>query len=58
MEQISRQTIDNLTSAICALIEAMGMQAENKQREHCGESMAYDEEAFRSLISNHNLTGF
>jgi hypothetical protein len=58
MEQVSRQTIDNLTSAICALIEALGMQAENKQREHRGQSLAYTEESFRNLIHDHNLTGY
>jgi len=50
--------LNNLTSAICALIEAMGMMEENKQREHRGEAMAYDEVAFNQLIYRHNLTGF
>ena len=51
-------TLNNLTSAICALIEAIGMMEENKQREHRGEAMAYDEAAFNQLIYKHNLTGF
>ena len=50
--------LNNLTSAICALIEAMGMMAENKNREHRDEAPAYDEVAFNQLIYKHNLTGF
>jgi len=50
--------LDNLTSAIAALIEAMGMMAENKQREYKGESLAYTEDAFNALLYKHNLTGF
>ena len=50
--------IDNLTSAIVALMEAMGMMAENKQREHRNESPAYTEDAFNNLIHKHNLTGY
>jgi len=50
--------LNNLTSAICALIEAMGMVAENKWREMKGESLAYGEDAFNELISKHNLHGF
>lgn len=52
------QNVDNLTSAICSLIEALGMQAENKNREHKGESPAYAEQTFLDLIYKHNLTGF
>jgi len=33
-----------------ALIRAMGYQAENLQREHRGESMAYMEQDFSDLI--------
>lgn len=33
-----------------ALIRAMGMQAENQQREHQGNAMAYDEAAFLKII--------
>lgn len=50
--------LNNLTSAICALIEAMSMEAENKIREHRGEAPAYDEAAFNQLLYKHNLTGF
>ena len=50
--------LNNLTSAICALIEAISMMEENKQREHRGEAMAYGEAAFNQLIDKHNLPGF
>ncbi len=50
--------LNNLTSAICALIEAISMMEENKQREHRGEAMAYGEAAFNQLIYKHNLPGF
>lgn len=56
--EVNDSTVSNLTSAICALIEAMGMWAENKQREHRGESIAYTEADFNQLIYRHNLTGF
>lgn len=39
----------------CAMIEAMGMQSENKQREALGHSMAYGEEAFTALISRYGI---
>ena len=50
--------LNNLTSAICALIEAIGMLEENKNRERKGEALAYGEDAFNQIIYNHNLTGF
>ncbi len=55
---MSDQKLDNLTSAICALIEALGMQAENEARIRRGEALAYQEEAFNQLIYKHNLTGY
>lgn len=39
-----------LSEHIKRLIEAMGMQAENKAREIRGESLAYDEQAFLNLV--------
>jgi hypothetical protein len=39
----------------CAMIEAMGMEAENKQRERLGLSMAYNDEAFFGLIEKYNI---
>jgi hypothetical protein len=55
---MNNQKIDNLTSAICALIEALGMQAENEARIRKGEALAYQEEAFLQLIYKHHLTGY
>jgi len=39
----------------CALIEAMGMKAENQQRTHLGQSIAYGEEAFAALIEKYGI---
>ena len=39
----------------CAMIEAMGMQALNMQREQQGYSMAYDDEAFFKLIDKYGI---
>lgn len=38
-----------------AMIEAMGMQAENQQRAALGHSMAYTENAFVNLINQYGL---
>ena len=43
------------SQAACALIEAMGMQALNMQRERQGYSMAYDDEAFFKLIEKYGI---
>jgi hypothetical protein len=39
----------------CAMIEAMGMVAENKQREIMSDSMAYVEDDFMRLIDKYGL---
>jgi hypothetical protein len=39
----------------CAMIEAMGMQAENKQREIMGNSPAYVEDSFMELLTKYGL---
>ena len=39
----------------CAMIEAMGMQAENEQRKAVGHSMAYTEDAFVQLIDRYGI---
>jgi hypothetical protein len=39
----------------CAMIEAMGMQAENEQRKANGLSMAYVEKDFIALIDRYGL---
>lgn len=58
MELAEKQTIDNLVSAIVALIEAMGMHAENQHRLQHNYSQAYGEDSFQQLIDKHNLKGF
>ena len=55
---VNDNTVNNLTSAIAALIEAMGMMAENQFRISNGGSPAYGEESFNILINKHNITGF
>ena len=39
----------------CALIRAKGMEAENRQREHRGEPMAYTEADFTALIEEYGI---
>ena len=39
----------------CAMIEAMGMQAENEQRKMFGNSLAYVEDDFQRLIGKYGL---
>lgn len=39
-----------ISKAIYALIEALGMFSENMQRQHLGYSMAYDDGAFYKLL--------
>jgi hypothetical protein len=41
--------------AAAALIEAMGMVAENMQRDRHGFSMAYDAKAFQDVIENYGI---
>lgn len=43
------------SQATSAMIEALGMQALNKERELRGESMAYDDVAFDKLIEKYGL---
>jgi len=49
MEENARAAYIISQSAV-AIIRALGMQAENKQREHLGKSMAYQEDAFLKII--------
>jgi len=42
-------------SAVMALIESMGMHAENEQRRVTGASMAYVEDSFLKVITRHGL---
>ena len=41
--------------AATAMIRAMGMAAENQQRLHCGNSVAYDEAAFLKVIDEEGV---
>jgi len=45
-----------ISQSVAAMIKAMGMQAENKQREALGESMAYTEEQFCELIDEYGIS--
>ena len=51
----NRQSRLLFSLCVCAMIRALGMQAENEQRKHRGESMAYDEEAFASIIGEFGI---
>lgn len=44
-----------IAMSACATIKAMGMVAENQQRLQHGESIAYNEEAFDSLIREYGI---
>ena len=41
--------------SVCALIDALGMTAENMQRQSLGYSMAYDDNAFYNLRTEHKI---
>ena len=43
------------SQAACAIVEALGMIAENQKRQHMNYSMAYGEEAFQKLIETYGL---
>jgi hypothetical protein len=44
-----------ISQSAAAMIEAMGMQAENTQREHRGESLAYVEDDFQRVILKYGI---
>lgn len=44
------------SQTVCAQAELSGMEAENAQREHRGESMAYDEDAFMDIPVKYGIT--
>ena len=54
MDTVSRAAFI-MSQAACASIEAAAMAAENKMREHRGESVAYDEKAFSDLIGKYGI---
>lgn len=39
-----------ISQAACAMAEIAGMQAENQQRMHRGEALAYTEQSFNDVI--------
>ena len=43
------------TQAVCALADIEGMKAENKQREICGDSMAYCDKDFFAVKDEYVL---
>lgn len=55
MSDFTKQAAFLNSQTACAMIEAMGMQALNKQREAQGLSMAYDDEAFFALIDKYGI---
>lgn len=52
------EALNQMTSAVVALIEAKGMEAENNIRKSHGEALAYNEDSFNSVIAKHRLQGF
>lgn len=44
-----------VSQSVCAMIEAMGMQAENKQRDAIGASMAYVAADFAAVIDRYGI---
>jgi hypothetical protein len=53
---IKLQNVAYVNSQIAsAMIELEAMKAENMQREHMGQSMAWDESSFTSLIDKYQL---
>lgn len=44
------------SQSVCALIAALGAFSENMQRQHLGQSMAYDEGSFTALINEYNIS--
>jgi hypothetical protein len=43
------------TRIMRAFIRALGMQAENMQRQYLGQSMAYQEDSFISIVGEEGL---
>ncbi len=43
------------SQSACAMIEAMGMQAENQRRIYRNESLAYDARAFIGLLERYGI---
>ena len=58
LDQNLVDALNTHTSAICALVEAMGMRAENEIRKSQDEALAYGEDAFAHVLERHYLQGF
>ena len=41
-----------ISQSVCAMVTAMGMQAENEQRKVLDQSMAYGDEAFEKVLDD------
>jgi hypothetical protein len=44
-----------IAMAACVTAETAAMQAENQQRSHRGEAVAYNEQAFTDLINRYGI---
>ena len=44
-----------ISQSVCALIDALGMVAENDVRKLLGQGMAFDQEAFFNLKDSYHL---
>lgn len=44
-----------IAQSVCAFIETQAMIAENQNREHRGESLAYTEDAFNALLEKYPI---
>lgn len=53
-QQIAQAAYINAQVA-CAMITAMGMQAENMQRQTLGQSMAYSDHDFSALLEEYGI---
>ena len=45
-----------VAQSVCAIAEIVGMQAENQQRMHRGESLAYVEQQFNDVIARNCIS--
>lgn len=45
-----------IAQSSCAMIEAVGMQVANKQRESVGKSPAYSEQDFYDLVEKYGIS--
>ena len=52
------EALDKNTSAMCAVVEALGAIADNQVRLSRGEAMAYAGDAITDAIARHGLQGF